>query len=248
MIADRRDSAMIRLVAASFALLVWSCISLTTCRAEQSRELADAARFGSEGAGWREGIQCGPNALYLFLRLHGWKGTLEQVRKRVPVEDVKGCSLATLYRVAGELGMPVRLVKTDIDGLQAEDLPAIVHIDNPEYMQAGHFSLFMGAGRSRTSDQKVTYLIDPIQFTENEVSAPQFERTWTAYALVRRAPGSSTYLGYGLWATLGITLTAVVLCAAAEVKSVLLRTLPEGGSPADDQLTVSQGSAPTTSF
>lgn len=207
MIDQDRISARLRFGAGTLpALSVAVALSLATATYAEDRR---SPPFGAEGAGWREGVQCGPNALYAFLKLSGWKGTLKDVREAVPVQDEKGCSLATLYYASNRLGVPTKLIQTDVDGLRKGGLPALVHMDNPEYMQAGHFGLVMGVGQSRMTAQKVLYMLDPIVISSYERSAAQFERYWSGYALVRREPRGAEVVNLLLMGLVGCN----VLCA-----------------------------------
>ncbi len=59
---------------------------------------------------WRDKTDCGPNALYVLMNLEGHNVTLAEVKKLVPLDPVKGCSMEALIQAAEQLGFPLEAV------------------------------------------------------------------------------------------------------------------------------------------
>lgn len=180
--AEARRPRGVGLTRWAFAAVVAACVP--------GLGLGDSGARGSDEAGrgdpsWREAFQCGPNALYMFLRFHGWSGSLRDIRKVVPVRDRRGCSLESLRSGAGELGVATQVVRTNCEGLGRLGLPAITHHVETGTHPDGHYYLIVGLGERMPSGVRAVTVIDPIEAIEFKLSMAEFERSWTTYALVR---------------------------------------------------------------
>jgi hypothetical protein len=90
---------------------------------------------------WNRGPYCGPNSLYVLLRLMGQPRSLEEVRQGISVDQRQGASLESLAERATALGLPcgVRFVSAaDLGSLPA---PYIAHAtqSTPDQGELGHF-------------------------------------------------------------------------------------------------------------
>jgi Peptidase C39 family len=168
----------------------------------------EAGEGGS--AHWREAMNCGPNSLYMWLKLEGWDGSLRTVRAHLPVGD-RGCSLEEVRRAAGALGHPVDVVKTSLSDLSLPgQLPAIVHLDSRE-LADGHYVVLLRIGENKLSGEKVVTVLDPMFAQVNEMPVGDFCRNWSTYAVVRKAP-TNAWWGWGgvLLVGVGVFLLACV--------------------------------------
>jgi hypothetical protein len=81
-------------------------------------------------APFQSGIHCGPNSLYLLLRLSGVEVSLEQVERSVPLSST-GCTLDDLRRAAIDLGLAVEVRKVNPDEFKELPKPLIAHFLAP---------------------------------------------------------------------------------------------------------------------
>ncbi len=183
-----------------FFIFLLHLLEPSTAKAQASTGPRNEA--GLIESSWRETKYCGPNALYLWMRMNGWNGTLADVRRRVPLGD-NGCSMMDLWKGVEAFGVEARVIKTDIVGLSQSQLPVIVHIDSL-VQGKGHFMLLASVGRNRVTEEDVVQLIDPISASVKEYTIGNFERSWTGYTLVA---GRADIRGY---AQLTLAITGVV--------------------------------------
>ncbi|MGH7137030.1 MAG: hypothetical protein ACREHD_14920, partial [Pirellulales bacterium] len=76
---------------------------------------------------WLESNACGPNSLFVLLRLLGTNVTLSQVKDRVKCGPVLGCTMADLSVAASALGAPADVVFVRPDELASIPPPYILH-------------------------------------------------------------------------------------------------------------------------
>jgi Peptidase C39 family len=126
---------------------------------------------------WRESMYCGPNALYFFLKLHGFDRQYADIRKATPVGD-QGCSMWDLVETANAQGVKVKVVKLDLAALRKQQLPAVVLMENPS-KQFGHFQVVVEVG------QDTVTVLDPIWAQTRDIPLGEFQRQWTSYSLIK---------------------------------------------------------------
>jgi Peptidase C39 family len=122
---------------------------------------------------------CGPNSLYLFLRLMDVELDYEAVASHLIV-GADGCSLADLRQAAFALGVPCSVVRTDSDNLPACTLPWIAHlkpltVDSP----TGHYVVVVGI------DGDACDMLDGTTGLARRWKVADFAKAWSGYALVR---------------------------------------------------------------
>jgi hypothetical protein len=176
----------------SYLAIVVVCLSLCGWSAPASAD--EKTDTGSETRAmfpeWREGMCCGPNALFAFLKCHNIDCTYSEIRERVSI-STRGCSLADLFGAAKSFGAEVEIVKTDLDYLADGHLPAIVLLDGIGVEEVGHFSLLL-----RKQEGSVL-LFDPIKCVITDLKSGQFQRIWSGYSLVATRIGTSELFSWG---------------------------------------------------
>jgi ABC-type bacteriocin/lantibiotic exporter with double-glycine peptidase domain len=96
----------------------------------------EPAATGHVPAEWRleapfqSGLHCGPNSLYLLLRLSGIAVSREEVERLVPLTSA-GCTLDDLRRAAPGLGLNVEIRKVTPDEVKDLAKPLIAHFFAP---------------------------------------------------------------------------------------------------------------------
>ena len=133
---------------------------------------------------WRDQADCGPNALYVLMNLEGHKVKLEDVKKLVPLDPVKGCSMEALIGAAAKLGfaLEARFVKPgDVYKLPR---PFIVHGITSQEKDLGHFIVV-----TDFDPQKRNFaLIDPIRETHGWNPEASVLYNFSGYVLVPKYP------------------------------------------------------------
>lgn len=181
-----------------FVFLIASFFQGATC--------ADSASTATED--WRTAFRCGPNALYLFLRVRGWRGELNEIYDRVPTGK-KGCSLLELQRASESMGISTAAFRTDIDGLRAVRMPVITYHTNAWSTDVGHFYFVTSIGRIGTDGIERVDIIDPISLVEKDILMHEFARSWTGYMLADQLTGGYGHRRYNF--VLGVfTLVAAI--------------------------------------
>lgn len=149
---------------------------------------------------WRDALCCGPNALYIFLRCHGYELSYTDLREQIDTTS-RGSSFADLKQAAEHFGGSVEIVQTDLEAIKRSALPVIVLLDSFQ-QQTGHFTVVVDANEAGV------VLLDPLSTLTTRLDNAAFQRLWSSYALVPRANSPTMII-----AALG--LTAVIATAAA---------------------------------
>lgn len=154
--------------------------------------------------------QCGPNCLYLFLKLQSHNVDFQGVRNSLTVTS-EGCSLYDLKLAANSLGSDAEVVRCTPNELTALRSPTILHLRNPTSggTKTGHFVLLL------SSDSDGLHVIDGTTGLEEtwEIQSIQ-DRNWSGYALMA---------GRGSWA-LNIVAAFSVLLGCISVLWIIQRS------------------------
>lgn len=136
---------------------------------------------------WRVGPNCGVNATYAFLRLHGAAVSYEQVRANVPVTSI-GSNLKDIRDCAAQFGVAAAVVRATPTNLTQFQMPVIAHVENqaidrfsPD--ERGHFIVIVGVNADTVR------FIDGNTAMLSDMQAAEFMRQWSGYLLVRK-PGN----------------------------------------------------------
>jgi hypothetical protein len=137
-------------------------------------------------APFQSGLHCGPNSLYMLLRLSGIGVSLEQVARSVPLSST-GCTIEDLRQAATDLGLGVEVRKVTPDEFKDLPKPLIAHFFAPASglgtPGAGrdHFALV-----TRTSPDGGFQSIDSNNLVTTTYLGLNFARNFSGYCLVVR--------------------------------------------------------------
>lgn len=150
---------------------------------------------------WREPADCGPNALYILMKIEGYSVTLEEVKALIPLDPVQGCSMEMMIHAAAQLGFDLesRFVRPgDMHKLQR---PFILHGYTNHEKNQGHFAVIIDYKRKNRSFG----VINPIgeTFTWNPESSVRYD--CSGYVLVPKYTTSQK------WNT--IAGTSLIICS-----------------------------------
>jgi hypothetical protein len=147
---------------------------------------------------WRDQADCGPNALYVLMKLEGYNVALKQVKELVPLDPVKGCSMESLIQASEKLGFPVEVRFVKPGDLSKVPRPFILHGITSQEKNLGHFIVVVDFDKKK----KNYTLIDPIRETYTRNPESSLLYGYSGYLLIPR------YSGIWKWNTLsGISLT-----------------------------------------
>jgi len=154
-------------------------------------------------------LVCGPNVLYMLLKLQGLPVTFEQVVQELG-SDNKMMSLVELREAAARLGLPTRVRRCTLEDLDRCTLPCIAHTRS-EYAhranQSGHYLLVLKV------DGEMIEVVDGTCADVMRKHRSKIADLWTGYVLEPRVvqqdwTGVMTLNGVGLLAVLGVVLLA----------------------------------------
>lgn len=183
----------------------------------------DYLKFGST---WQEPVACGPNALFVLLRLCGLNVTRDHVLKLVPVTD-RGATLADISQAATALGLRHRVKKVSQNELFRLQPPILVHetvrsTDSGD-RDSGHFFVIV-----RFFENGQVGVVDSVSGMYQLQGADRFDRSFSGYVLVPEL----TVLGIPtrwMW-VLMYAMAAVVVALAVALPYV---SRPVAAQPAD---------------
>lgn len=167
-------------------LAVWTCTPAHGGSEPGNSPEADLPRE----AFWQVGSVCGPNALYVLLRIHGRPVDYHELLNFLSPPS-EGSSFTELRSAAERWGLPLRTYKTDRKGFDQLATPFIAHL---EYQELAHYGLVVGH-----TDGKVR-LFDPEHGAIYTLPDEQFFRAWSGYALARGDRSWDRFLGVAVLA------------------------------------------------
>jgi ABC-type bacteriocin/lantibiotic exporter with double-glycine peptidase domain len=137
-------------------------------------------------APFQGGIHCGPNSLYLLLRLSGIEVSRDQVEHSVPLPGA-GCTLDDLRRAAASLGLGVEVRKVSPDEIKDLPKPLIAHFFAPASgvgataQEHDHFAIV-----TRTLPDGGFQSIDSNNLTTTTYLGNNLARNFSGYCLIVR--------------------------------------------------------------
>ena len=137
----------------------------------------DALRFDRP---FQQGPRCGPNGLFVLLRLCGVDATYEEVLRSVPLTE-KGSDIDSLRKAAAQFGLDTEVRKLTPEELQTAPKPMLVHLTTPasgtghRHEPTGHFTV-------------VTY-IDPMGKIQGIDTSNALYTSWNVDHYARGASG-----------------------------------------------------------
>jgi len=140
---------------------------------------------------WRSLNRCGPNSLYVLLRMSGRSVVYDTLLEKMRLTD-RGASVADIVRTAREYGLGLTPLKAPASALDTLPLPAIAHLNIPGE-DRGHYLLVLA--------QKKNGDIAVIECTEGNITImPRgtFLDRWSGVILVRSGQLQDTRIDYAL--------------------------------------------------
>lgn len=153
---------------------------------------------------WLEMNACGPNSLFVLLKIAGKSVTLGQVNELVRCDPVRGCTMGDLSDAADALGVraDVRFVRPD--ELAAVPVPYILHGVSGLKAKTGHFVVVVGRDGVRHN----LATIDPMRESFQWWPERGVLSDYSGYILVPRRHSAARS---SVWLALGLTLLSTVL-------------------------------------
>lgn len=190
---------------------------------DPKRPYPDHLKFGKS---WQEPKLCGPNSLYVLLRLMGRQVTHEEVLAEIPVGD-NGCTLADLSQAATKFGLQHRVLQVSERDLRRLSPPFLVHEvvmteGKPEEAAAGHFFVVTRFG----SDGEV-YHIDATSGAYQCAFGDRFTGSFSGYVLVPERTALGIPLRWAWYLLYAVGATFAVLAILVAVWSWRMRGVTE---------------------
>lgn len=182
---------------------------------------------------WTHGSKCGPNSLFVLLRLRGVDVSLEAVTSHFKAVDSRGCSLHDLQTSAADCGM-----QSDVSFISARDLsrvqpPFIAHLAHSDRQPHGGHFLTVFEYRSSEDDFGI---IDGTSGVHSYIAADSLHRSFSGYVLVPQNRTVAHLRRLSLW------------CITAAMVAILVAVLSQRASrrliPVSSRVPVSTGSVP----
>jgi len=145
--------------------------------------------------------ECGPNAMYVFLRLRNVACELAKLKREIPLEE-NGVSMLHLRGAAQRYGVDVSVLQVTPSQLTAAT-PAIVRMQSNKAPQEGHYVVLTQI------DDELAQVIDSAGGATIRMPRSTFDREFSGYALAQDV-GRSFPLG----SYLNFTTVAGAVCAA----------------------------------
>lgn len=125
-----------------------------------------------------QAMKCGPNSLYVLLRLNGVQVSFDDVSRLLPI-GAAGTNLRQMRDAAEKLGLDCEVRRLSTSELEALSVAVVAHCRSAQIgSQTGHFVVVLpGTGQ-------VIEEIDGQSGRRRSVSRHYFKTVWTGYALV----------------------------------------------------------------
>jgi hypothetical protein len=163
--------------------------------------------------------RCGPNALYMLLRLSGSKSLDLRDFRSIPLSK-QGSSLLALKEWARTKHINLEAVRYDTNGLKKVPLPAILHFDGKTAIDTSHFVVCYKVERGSA------YLIDGSTGTLYQMPANStrdgdraINTRWSGAALICQVDAFEGLPGTMARAVLGAWSVALFACGARGLSS-----------------------------
>jgi ABC-type bacteriocin/lantibiotic exporter with double-glycine peptidase domain len=138
---------------------------------------------------WRDQADCGPNALYILMKLEGYNVTLAEIKELVPLDPVKGCSMETLLHASEQLGFTIEARFVKPGEVSKLPRPFILHGITSHENNLGHFIVVVDYDKKKN----IYAQIDPYRETFGWTPEPSVLYGYTGYVLVPKYPVSKKW-------------------------------------------------------
>lgn len=161
---------------------------------------------------------CGPNSLFLFLRLHDVTVSVGEVMKYAS-PNPEGMSLLELKKACADCGLRTEVTKCTPLDLRQIRYPAIARVHHAAGAARGHYVVLTGL---KTDDQ-----IQAIDGTTSEMSVYQISRMsaiWEGYILIATDPDDRS-VSQIIWISVLIAVACFARWHARPICSAILNRL-----------------------
>lgn len=178
-----------------------------------------------DGPWWSKGKFCGPNALYVLLKLHDLPVTIEQVHGALTIDPERGCSVEQLKIAGTKLGLPLEDRFVPAAEFDTIPRPFIMHgaVSEDQIETKGHFWII--AGFDKSSDMYA--VVDGSSGTYFFFKQSTIEKLFSGWVLVPTSDANNAGVSLLQTAFLGtLFLLAIVSGALLVVDSRARRAKP----------------------
>jgi ABC-type bacteriocin/lantibiotic exporter with double-glycine peptidase domain len=134
----------------------------------------------------RDALRCGPNAMYLYLKLNKVPVDFQSVESALTVTD-KGVTLSGMRKAAAQLGVPSEIRRFTIDELRNCLLPCVAYFPSSySSLATGHFVLVYDLVEE--GEKSGIWCLDSTDGSQLHFSWARFPLHWDGYILQRLPP------------------------------------------------------------
>jgi hypothetical protein len=129
---------------------------------------------------WRQEGDCGPSSLFVLMKLEGRNVTLGEVKDKIRLDPVKGCSLASLAEASEKFGFPVEVLYVTPSDVTKIPRPFIMHGVSQKKESIGHFIVVV----DYDAHKRHLTVIDPIRERISVNPLDSFLMEYSGYVLI----------------------------------------------------------------
>jgi hypothetical protein len=147
---------------------------------------------------WRSQADCGPNALFVLLKLLDRNVSLDEVRARIPVDPLIGCSISDLHDAGNALRLSNEVRFVTPKNLPRLPFPYILHGKSSITSPTGHFLVVVGRNPKTGSYGTV----DPMQGNFGWQAEGAILSSYSGYVLIPTERGFLSHpeiIGSCIW-------------------------------------------------
>lgn len=167
----------------------------------------ESAAAGGSPPGYDANRACGPNSLYMLLKLSGIDVKFSDVMTYYP-KDPGGMSLLELKEAAARFGLTAEVRRCTNDDLRTIPLPVIAHVNYGPTEQADHYIVI-----HRRLDGESLEVIDGTSGRVQRFLVKRMGNIWEGYLLVPSPVAAGRAVSLGSWALIAqLGLIAACTC------------------------------------
>lgn len=165
---------------------------------------------------FQQGNRCGPNAMFIFLRLLNKSVRYEEILEQLPVSEV-GCSLEDLKKVGERNGVNLEVRQLTPEELHTAPKPLILHVQTPKISNepkepTGHFTVI-----TKSNPDGSFFGVDTSNAVLTDFTLQYLARNFSGYALVPDTANTWMWSKEGIF-YLSLLMIVIVLNLAAVLK------------------------------
>lgn len=145
-----------------------------------------------DGPWWNDGLFCGPNALYVLMRLNNVPVTMEEVHSKIEIRPGLGCTPEQLKIAGGELGFDLEERFVLVDQLLDLQRPFILHGAQSEDRDdaKGHYWVVVGYDES----SQMFAIVDASSGIYRMIRLAQIEKQFSGWVVVPQVTATNSKL------------------------------------------------------